>query len=128
MQRKQLQAMHLMKYNKLGKILSLAFSASDAKKLSYIVAISSLALSLFTLPLLAQQHSYAPNTDNDGGKQAYDCRDDIRRFCDGPSILLFEQENCLESHMDELKPACRQHLSSTDFRKYYQSEAHPLGF
>lgn len=72
----------------------------------------------------AQQHSYAPNTDNDGGQEAYDCRDDIRRFCNGPGILLFELENCLENHMSDLKPACREHLAATDFRKYYQGEPH----
>ena len=99
------------------------------KKTSFFASILGVTLSLFTSPILAQQHSYDPNTDNDGGKQAYDCRADIRRFCDGvPGILLFEQENCLQSHMDELKPVCRQHMSSTDFRKYYQSEPHPLGF
>ena len=99
------------------------------KKIYFFAGILGVTLSLFSSPILAQQHSYDPNTDNDGGKQAYDCRADIRRFCDGlPGILLFEQENCLQSHMDELKPVCRQHMSSTDFRKYYQSEAHPLGF
>ncbi|MBM3574773.1 MAG: hypothetical protein FJX39_03515 [Alphaproteobacteria bacterium] len=99
------------------------------KKVSIFSGIAGLLFSFFAIPAVAQQHSYDPNTNNDGGKQAYDCREDIRRFCDRlPGILLFEQENCLESHMDELKPVCRQHLSSTDFRKYYQSEAHPLGF
>ena len=84
-----------------------------------------LALSLISVsPALSQQHSFAPNTDNDGGEEAYNCRDDIRRFCNGPSILLFELENCLENHMSDLKPACRQHLAATDFRKYYQGEPH----
>ena len=102
---------------------------NELKKVSFFSGIAGLLFSLSAMPAVAQQHSYDPNTDNDGGKQAYDCREDIRRFCDGlPGILLFEQENCLESHMDELKPVCRQHLSSTDFRKYYQSEVHPLGF
>jgi len=97
------------------------------KKTNFFVGVLGLNLSLFSSSILAQQHSYDPNTDNDGGKQAYDCRADIRRFCDGlPGILLFEQENCLQSHMEELKPICRQHMSSTDFRKYYQSEAHPF--
>jgi hypothetical protein len=99
------------------------------KKIYFFAGILGVTFSLFSSPILAQQHSYDPNTDNDGGKQAYDCRADIRRFCDGvPGILLFEQENCLQSHMDELKPVCREHMSSTDFRKYYQSEAHPLDF
>ena len=99
------------------------------KKTNFLAGILGVTLSLLSSPILAQQHSYDPNTDNDGGKQAYDCRADIRRFCDALSgILLFEQENCLQSHMDELKPVCRQHMSSTDFRKYYHSEAHPLGF
>ena len=84
-----------------------------------------LALSLISVsPALSQQHSFAPNTDNDGGEEAYDCRDDIRRFCNGPGILLFELENCLENHMSDLKPACSQHLAATDFRKYYQNEPH----
>ena len=97
------------------------------KKTSSFANILGVTLSLFTSPILAQQHSYDPNTDNVGGKQAYDCRADIRRFCDGvPGILLFEQENCLQSHMDELKPVCRQHMGSTDFRKYYQSEVRPF--
>ena len=99
------------------------------KKTKFFVGALGVTLSLFSSPILAQQHSYDPNTDNDGGKQAYDCRADIRRFCDAlPGILLFEQENCLQSHMDELKPVCRQHMSSTDFRKYYHSEAHPFEF
>lgn len=75
---------------------------------------------LSSSPALTQQHSYAPNTDNDGGQEAYDCRDDIRRFCNGPSILLFELENCLEDHLSDLKSACREHLAATDFRKYHQ--------
>ena len=75
---------------------------------------------LSSSPVLTQQHSYAPNTDNDGGQEAYDCRDDIRRFCNGPSILLFELENCLEDHLSDLKSACREHLAATDFRKYHQ--------
>ena len=105
------------------------FRVFGVKKTNFFVGVLGLTLSLSSSPILAQQHSYDPNTDNDGGKQAYDCRADIRRFCDGvPGILLFEQENCLQSHMDELKPVCRQHMSSSDFRKYYQSEPHPLGF
>ena len=87
--------------------------------------LSTLVLSIISIsPALSQQHSFAPNTDNDGGEEAYDCRDDIRRFCNGPGILLFELENCLENHMSDLKPACRQHLAATDFRKYYQGEPH----
>lgn len=84
-------------------------------------------LILWTLtisPALSQQHSFAPNTDNDGGQEAFDCRDDIRRFCNGPGILLFELENCLEDHTGDLKPACREHLAATDFRKYYQGQPH----
>lgn len=104
------------------------FCVFGVKKTNFFVGVLGLTLSLLSSPILAQQHSYDPNTDNDGGKQAYDCRDDIRRFCDGPGILLFEQENCLQSHMDELKPVCRQHMSSTDFKKYYHSEDHLLGF
>ena len=89
------------------------------KKLTLsILAISFMSAS----PALSQQHSYAPNTDNDGGQEAYDCRDDIRRFCNGPGILLFELENCLENHMADLKPACREHLAATDFSKYYHGE------
>jgi hypothetical protein len=117
---------NLIRFNKEQPEASCIFGF---KKIYFFAGILGVTLSLFSSPILAQQHSYDPNTDNDGGKQAYDCRADIRRFCDGlPGILLFEQENCLQSHMDELKPVCRQHMSSTDFRKYYQSEAHPLGF
>ena len=129
MQRKQLQAMSLTKAVHADKKQTLIYCTLKLKKLSYIFGMSILAFTLSTSITLAQQHSYDPNTDNDGGEQAYDCRADIRRFCDGvPGILLFEQENCLQSHMDELKPVCRQHMSSSDFRKYYQSEPHPLGF
>ena len=129
MQRKQLQAMSLTKVVQSEKKQPPIYCALKFKKFSYVAGIWSLTFTLLASPTLAQQHSFDPNTDNDGGKQAYDCRGDIRRFCDGlPGILLFEQENCLQNHMDELKPVCRQHMSSTDFRKYYQSEAHPLGF
>ena len=129
MQRKQLQAMSLTLLNQLNKNQPITFCAFGLRNIITFAWILGLAFYLTIPSALAQQHSYAPNTDNDGGKQAYDCRADIRRFCDGvPGILLFEQENCLQSHMDELKPVCRQHMSSTDFRKYYQSEAHPLGF
>jgi hypothetical protein len=118
-----------MKQVKTDKNQPLSFYMLKLKKLSYFALVSSLTFTLSAVPTLAQQHSYDPNTDNDGGKQAYDCRADIRRFCDAlPGILLFEQENCLQSHMDELKPACRQHMSSTDFRKYYHGEAHPFEF
>ena len=128
MQRQQLQAMPLTQLNQFNKNRPVPFCKLGLKKISALTGTLSLVYSLSFSPALAQQHSYDPNTDNDGGKQAYDCRDDIRRFCDGPGILLFEQENCLQSHMDELKPACRQHQSSTDFRKYYQSESHPFAF
>lgn len=113
---------------RINKKLPSAFCIFKLRKINFFSGLLGIALSLFTSPILAQQHSYDPNTDNDGGKQAYDCRDDIRRFCDGPGILLFEQENCLQRHMGELKPACRQHLRSTDFKKYYHSEDHLLGF
>lgn len=79
-------------------------------------------------PSMAQQHSYSPNTDNDGGQQLSDCLQDTRKFCNAWSPLLFELENCLEDHMTELSPACRSHLQNTDFRKYYKDENHSLGF
>lgn len=76
-------------------------------------------------PALAQQHSYSENTDNDGGEELYDCLPDVRRFCGGSTLLLFEMENCLQEHMGQLRPACRAHMAATDFRQYYQEEAHP---
>lgn len=88
----------------------------------------SIAFSFLTAPSMAQQHSYSPNTDNDGGQQLSDCLHDTRKFCNAWSPLLFELENCLEDHMTELSPACRSHLQNTDFRKYYKEENHSLGF
>jgi len=88
----------------------------------------SISFSFLTAPAMAQQHSYSPNTDNDGGQQLSDCLQDTRKFCNAWSPLLFELENCLEDHMTELSPACRSHLQNTDFRKYYKEENHSLGF
>ena len=70
----------------------------------------------------AQQHSYSPNTDNDGGEEIRDCAPDMKRFCSAWSPLLFELENCLQNHMSELTLACRSHFQSTDFKKYYKDE------
>lgn len=90
-----------------------------------IRAILLLALVSAAAPACAQQHSWSENTDNDGGEQLYDCLPDVRRFCGGNTLLLFEMENCLQGHMGQLRPACRAHMSATDFRQYYQEEAHP---
>ena len=88
----------------------------------------SIPLSFLTVPSMAQQHSYSPNTDNDGGQQLSDCLQDTRKFCNAWSPLLFELENCLEDHMMELSPACRSHLQNTDFRKYHKEESRSLDF
>jgi hypothetical protein len=81
--------------------------------------MTCIVICAYCSPLIAQQHSYAPNTDNDGGEEVYNCKEDIRRFCNGPSLLLFELESCLESHFVDLKPSCRAQLGATDFRKYH---------
>jgi len=92
------------------------------------VIMISIVILFLTGSSMAQQHSYSPNTDNDGGQQLSDCLQDTRKFCNAWSPLLFELENCLEDHMTELSPACRSHLQNTDFRKYYKEENHSLGF
>ena len=68
---------------------------------------------------IAQQRSFAPNTDNDGGQQLYDCRSDIRKYCNGPGMLLFELEGCLSENVQLLSAACKEHIGATDFRKYH---------
>ncbi len=88
-------------------------------------AMLLLALALAVAPAAAQQHSYSENTDNDGGEELYDCLPDVRRFCGGSTLLLFEMENCLQEHMGQLRPACRAHMAATDFRQYYEEEPHP---
>jgi|694.fasta_scaffold06786_19 hypothetical protein len=87
---------------------------------SIFVSLSVIMPILFQSTSSAQQHSYAPNTDNDGGQQLSDCLQDTRKFCNAWSPLLFELENCLEDHITELSPACRSHLQNTDFRKYHR--------
>lgn len=94
------------------------------KEAVILIAIAS----LLPASSMAQQHSYSPNTDNDGGQQLSDCLQDTRKYCNAWSPLLFELENCLEDHMAQLSPACRSHLQSTDFRKYHREEDSSPGF
>lgn len=83
---------------------------------------------LWTGPSIAQQHSYDPNTDNDSGQELADCGVDIAKYCKFWSPLLFELENCLQSHMETLRPACRAHLQTTDFRRYHTGQDPSSGF
>lgn len=69
----------------------------------------------------AQQHSYSPNTDNDGGAEFRDCAVDIRRYCNAWGPLLYELENCLLAHESALSNSCLSHLKNTDFRKYHEN-------
>lgn len=69
----------------------------------------------------AQQHSYAPNTDNDGGAEFRDCAVDIKRYCNAWGPLLYELENCLLAHETTLSNSCLSHLKNTDFRKYHEN-------
>lgn len=96
----------------------------------YYILIMSVFAASFLLPSLsfAQQHSYAPNTDNDGGDEIRDCMQDMKKYCVSWSPLLFELENCLQDHMAQLTSACRSHLQSTDFKKYHNEQNNPLGF
>jgi len=73
-------------------------------------------------PACAQQHSYDPNTDNDDGQQFGDCLKDINKYCRFWEPLLYELENCLQSHITQLTPECRSHMQNTDFRKYHRDE------
>ena len=83
---------------------------------------------LWTCPSIAQQHSYDPNTDNDSGQELTECGPDITKYCKFWSPLLFELENCLQSHMETLRPACRTHLQTTDFRRYHTGQDPSSGF
>jgi len=98
------------------------FPASAYSRPPFLIVIY-LSTSLF-IPdsVCAQQHSYDPNTDNDGGQQYGDCLKDINRFCKAWGPLLFELENCLQSNIQRLTPSCRSHMENTDFRKYYRDE------
>lgn len=103
-----------------------AFDENKEKRVTRIFqGMLLLALLASAAPASAQQHSYSENTDNDGGEELYDCLPDVRRFCGGSTLLLFEMENCLQEHMGQLRPACRAHMAATDFRQYYQEEPHP---
>ena len=88
----------------------------------YLMTICSLLIISSMQPVHAQQHSYDPNTDNDGGQQFGDCLKDINKYCKAWAPLLFELENCLQSHITQLTSACRSHMENTDFRKYHRDE------
>jgi hypothetical protein len=75
---------------------------------------------------VAQQHSYAGVTAEDIGEEQEACAADAYRFCGGNDIALFEMENCLSHHLGQLSKACRAQIAPTDFKKYYQEEAHPF--
>lgn len=96
------------------------FAALQLKSTKTI--IFALLICFYSDAALSQQHSYDPNTDNDGGQQFGDCLKDINRFCKAWEPLLFELENCLQSHIESLTPACRSHMTNTDFRTYHRDE------
>lgn len=102
------------------------------KKLANSVLFISIIFNIFIASLgqiaKAQQHSYDPNTDNDSGQELADCGPDIAKYCKFWSPLLFELENCLQSHMETLRPACRAHLQTTDFRRYHTGQDPSSGF
>jgi hypothetical protein len=102
-----------------GKCFNILMRLLD---LMFLMIISSLLIIPITNPALAQQHSYDPNTDNDDGQQYGDCIKDINKYCRAWAPLLFELENCLQSHISQLTPACRSHMQNTDFRKYHQDD------
>ena len=76
---------------------------------------------------LAQQHSYAGVTAENIGEEQEACAADAYRFCGGNDIALFEMENCLSRHLGQLSKSCSEQIAPTDFKKYYQEEAHPFG-
>ena len=87
-----------------------------------MIFLSSICLVTSVNPANAQQHSYDPNTDNDAGQQFGDCIKDITRYCKIWEPLLYELENCLQSHISQLTPTCRSHMQNTDFRKYHRDD------
>lgn len=89
---------------------------------SVLMIICSLLIMSSMNSALAQQHSYDPNTDNDDGQQFGDCLRDINKYCRAWAPLLFELENCLQSHISQLTPACRSNMQNTDFRKYHRDD------
>lgn len=100
------------------------FSKRSKRRLdiSILIVICCLLIISTMNPALAQQHSYDPNTDNDDGQQYGDCLKDINKYCKAWALLLFELENCLQTHIAQLSPACRSHMQNTDFRKYHREE------
>ena len=90
--------------------------------ISFIMILCSTLIISNPESALAQQHSYDPHTDNDDGQQFGDCLKDINKYCRAWAPLLFELENCLQSHIAHLTPACRSHMENTDFRKYHSKK------
>lgn len=92
------------------------------KNMSEFLIMGSLSMTLLSgNAAQAKQHSYDPNTDNDGGQEFGDCLTDINKFCKAWAPLLFELENCLQGHISYLTPTCRSHMENTDFQKYHNN-------
>ena len=95
--------------------------------MKYFVALICAFTVMGCAKVLAQQHSYAGVTAENIGEEQEACAADAYRFCGGNDIALFEMENCLSRHLGQLSKSCREQIAPTDFKKYYQEEAHPFG-
>lgn len=88
----------------------------------------AVCISFSCSPAFAQQRSYSGVTAEDVAEEQEACGADARRFCGGNDIALFEMESCLSRYVPRLSAACRDEIAPTDFKKYYQQEAHPFNF
>ena len=95
--------------------------------MKYLAAFLFAVTVMGSVTAQAQQHSYAGVTAENIGEEQEACGADAYRFCGGNDIALFEMENCLSRHLGQLSKACREQIAPTDFKKYYQEEAHPFG-
>lgn len=95
--------------------------------MKYSVALICAITLMGCVKALAQQHSYAGVTAENIGEEQEACAADAYRFCGANDIALFEMENCLSRHLGQLSKSCSEQIAPTDFKKYYQEEAHPFG-
>lgn len=96
--------------------------------MKYLVYCTIAIASLVSNEAFAQQHSYAGVTAENIGEEQEACAADAYRFCGGNDIALFEMENCLSRHLGQLTKACKEQITPTDFKKYYQEETRLFNF
>lgn len=83
---------------------------------------------VFAMTPAVAQNTWAGNLAQDFTDEQNACYGDAQRFCGGNTIFVFEMENCLKRNLASVSKPCRKLLSPTNFKTYYQEEAHPFDF